>query len=342
MRSLPLWSTLLIASIPILGADTRAEEELPAVALQATSSVRREKPIGTPEQAGCIAPSDSPSVENEWYLRTEDKKAKLYVWEVGRGEPVVVVHGGFGAEQSYLYDAFRGLTDRFRVIFYDQRGSLRSACKPEDITVDRHLDDLDLLRRELKLDRVTLFGHSMGSYLVMAYLARYPEHVANVVLVGALIADSAKANVVSVDAKKLMERPEVARELDRVRQTGVKGEKLETHLWRVQFAGVNFFHVERWRQMKGGQAFYDARAGQAAAKSLPKKWNYTQRMHDYPVTIIKGDHDFLDFGGKYYSEFAKTGKHVTYVLLKDAGHNPWVDDPKAFHKGLLSALTSKP
>jgi proline-specific peptidase len=295
------------------------------------------------EEENAISPGDRSTVENEWYVPTQDKKASLYVWEVGRGEPVIAVHGGFGAEHSYLYDAFRGLTDRFHVIFYDQRGSLRSPCKPEYISVDKHVDDIEALRRALKLERVTLLGHSMGTYLTMAYMARYAQHVANVVLVSALPADTNAPNLGQGGAKKLMERPEVERELSKVRQSGVQGDKLETQLWRVRFASVNLFHVERWRQMKGGQAFYNGTAGQAAAKTLPEKWNFADvlRKHEYPVTIIRGDHDFLD-SGKYYSELAKAGKHLTDVVIKDAGHNIWVDEPKAFHEALLRGLTAKP
>ena len=117
-----------------------------------------------PAQGG-LAPADSPSVEDEWYLPSADGEARLYVWEVGRGDPVIVLHGGFGAEHSYLYDAVRGLSDRHRFVFYDQRGSLRSPCALEAVRFEAHVADLETLRAELGLERVSLFAHSMGTVL---------------------------------------------------------------------------------------------------------------------------------------------------------------------------------
>src|SRR6266571_3507998 len=86
----------------------------------------------------------------EWYLRTEDKAAELYVREVGQGEPVIVLHGGWGAEHSYLLNSIKGLETQFRFIFYDQRGSLRSRCKLEFISLEKHVQDLESLKEGAK------------------------------------------------------------------------------------------------------------------------------------------------------------------------------------------------
>ena len=126
----------------------------------------------------------------EWYLRTEDKAAELYVREVGQGDPVVVLHGGWGAEHSYLLNAIKGLETQFRFIFYDQRGSLRSPCKPEFISQEKHVQDLETLRKELKLEKLTIFAHSNGTRLAMLYLQKYAEQVKTLVLAGALPAQS--------------------------------------------------------------------------------------------------------------------------------------------------------
>lgn len=71
-------------------------------------------------------------------------------------------------------------------MFYDQRGSLRSLCPEDRITVDNHVEDLERLRSELKVPKIILVGHSMGTYLAMAYLGQYPNHVKRVVLLGAV------------------------------------------------------------------------------------------------------------------------------------------------------------
>jgi pimeloyl-ACP methyl ester carboxylesterase len=104
------------------------------------------------------------------------------VIEFGRGDTVVVLHGGWGGEHSGLIDAVRPLSDRFHFVLYDQRGSLRSAAPESTITVDRLVRDLDGLRRQLRQERITLLAHSMGSALSYAYLAKHPDRVRGLVL----------------------------------------------------------------------------------------------------------------------------------------------------------------
>lgn len=56
-------------------------------------------------------------------------ECQLFVQEYGTGpDTVVVLHGGWGAEHSYLLDAFSGVGNDRHLVFYDQRGSLRSPC----------------------------------------------------------------------------------------------------------------------------------------------------------------------------------------------------------------------
>lgn len=313
-------------------------------ASQVTTLVAMFLPLGLQEPVeNALGPADSRSVENEWYLPTEDGKARLYVWEVGRGTPVIVVHGGFGAEHSYLYDALRGLTEGYRLVFYDQRGSLRSPCARENITFANHVGDLDQLRRELGLERVSIFGHSMGTILCLQFLSDHPENVENLVLAGAPRADTRFEPRLAGELQAFFGREEIQVEIERIRASGLQGAKLDTALWRIQFAGANTFHVERWRTMKGGQSFYNQEAGTAAGKTLPGQWDFTPAIeeHDRPITIINGDHDFVDFGGEYYLELSDRIANLDYVLLENAGHNCWLDDPEGFRGALVAALPDR-
>src|SRR5438105_3809672 len=79
-------------------------------------------------------------------------------------KPVLVLHGGPGAEHDYLLPQMLGIgaTDR-ALFFYDQRGGGRS--KTDDrtpITWRTQVDDLSLVARELKLDAgngLTIVGY---------------------------------------------------------------------------------------------------------------------------------------------------------------------------------------
>ncbi len=290
----------------------------------------------------------------EWYLRAEGG-CRLFVQEYGRGrDTVVVLHGGWGAEHSYLLDAFRGLEDRFHLVFYDQRGSLRSPCPDSLISVDNHIKDLDRVRAALGVERITLFGHSMGTFLATAYLDRYPNRVRGMVLSGATVpryppADSAFLALIHAQERAkqaFFRRPEIEaqlREEGLAKDTTQMTDKERTNAWRVRFAGANIYHVERWREMRGGSwGYFKSGAGQAAAKTMPRTWDFTAalRAHSCPVWLIEGDHDFGPLTVEMHRRWIPDFPNARLRVLPSAGHNAWIDAPQEFQRALTEALES--
>ena len=65
--------------------------------------------------------------------------------EVGRGMPMILLHGGPDFDISYLLPELDRLSDKFHLIYYDQRrGRSDDYVKPEDVTLDSEMADLDL------------------------------------------------------------------------------------------------------------------------------------------------------------------------------------------------------
>jgi len=106
------------------------------------------------------------------------------------GKPAVFLHGGPGGETQPNH---RRLFDpaRYRIVLLDQRGSGRSLPHASDVGIDLstnttwHLiDDLELLRQYLRIDRWLVFGGSWGSTLALAYAETHPDRVNQLVLRG--------------------------------------------------------------------------------------------------------------------------------------------------------------
>lgn len=104
------------------------------------------------------------------------------------GLPVVHLHGGPGSGMS---ESARRLYDpnRFRVVFFDQRGAGRSTphasalnCDLETITLDRTIADIERLRVHLGVARWLVVGGSWGSTVALAYAQSHVERVSGVVL----------------------------------------------------------------------------------------------------------------------------------------------------------------
>ena len=80
--------------------------------------------------------------------RIEIGEASLYSRDIGRGQPLIVLHGGPDFDTSYLLPDLDRLADGYRLLYYDQRGRGRSAdgVRPEDVTIASDVDDLDKVR----------------------------------------------------------------------------------------------------------------------------------------------------------------------------------------------------
>ncbi len=121
----------------------------------------------------------------DWFLSTGDwqNDPQIYVCEFGSGaDTVVMLHGGWGGDYTGLLTAVANLGDQFHFIFYDQRGSLHSPFPDSLISFENHIEDLERLRKELRISKLNLVGHSMGAVLASAYATKYPAHIRRLVL----------------------------------------------------------------------------------------------------------------------------------------------------------------
>ncbi len=101
------------------------------------------------------------------------------------GKPVFFLHGGPGGSSSPYMRRFCDPA-KFLMVLYDQRGSGKS--KPfgeiKENTTQHLVEDIERLRKHLKLEKIILFGGSWGSTLALAYAETYPENVSGLVLRG--------------------------------------------------------------------------------------------------------------------------------------------------------------
>ena len=80
-------------------------------------------------------------------------------------------------------------------------------------------------------------------------------------------------------ANSMFERPEI--ELEK-RKASVDrlplSEKQKTEEWRIRYASANRYDVSKWRELRGGMAFYNGRAGSDAGKSMRENYDFTEAL----------------------------------------------------------------
>jgi proline-specific peptidase len=102
----------------------------------------------------------------------------------GPATPLLALHGGPGAGHYYLDPFIERMAAHRPVVVFDQLGCGESE-KPDDPslwTLDRAVEELDVVRETLGLERCHLFGQSWGGWLSIEYLARGRAGIVGLIL----------------------------------------------------------------------------------------------------------------------------------------------------------------
>lgn len=142
--------------------------------------------------AGCLpaqAQATRPVLANGPAAFQTSDSVRLFVRVAGQGVPCLVVHGGPGAGSYGLEKlGLAPLENTLQLVYLDQRGSGRSASSPRHAYgLARQVQDLEELRQQLGLRQWVLLAHSFGGVLATAYAQKYPERVAGLILVNAVL-----------------------------------------------------------------------------------------------------------------------------------------------------------
>jgi proline iminopeptidase len=113
-------------------------------------------------------------------------KYRVWTKKVGDGHiKVLLLHGGPGLTHEY-FECMESFFPQAGIEFYyyDQLGSHYSD-HPTDTalwSVERFTDEVEEVRKGLKLDSFYLLGHSWGGMLTMEYAVKYPDHLKGIII----------------------------------------------------------------------------------------------------------------------------------------------------------------
>ena len=144
---------------------------------------------GSPPVPASAAPTRLAAAPDH-YLTTGN--ARLRYREIGRGEPVVLLHG-YTQRLELISELADSLARDFRVIVPDQRGFGESSKFADPGRFGRVMgDDVIALMDALRLPRAHLVGHSMGALIAANVAVRFPERIRTAALIaGPFYPDSA-------------------------------------------------------------------------------------------------------------------------------------------------------
>ena len=280
--------------------------------------------------------------------------ALIYYQSVGRGAPLMIVHGGPGASHDYFLPYLLPLMRTNRLVFIDERGSGKSSKidDPRQYTVANMVDDIETVRQALGLGKISLLGHSFGGVLVQAYAFKYQKNLSHLIL-GSTFASTQELNQALAKMKAGMDPKERDR-VSALEAAGLfgKGEIWEHGRYSEEYAklawGKGYFPYvyqnhpdpnydplssntstawDVYRQMWGSD-------GEFIVDGNLKEVEYVDQLSQIkiPTLIIVGDHDESD--PRMSREMHEKIAGSQLVILPNSGHMTFVDQPEQFLKAV--------
>ena len=285
----------------------------------------------------------------------------IYYKIIGRGAPLMIVHGGPGASHDYLLPHLLPLARTNRLIFIDERGSGRSQ-KLEDAskyTVENMVEDVEDVRQALGLGKISLMGHSYGGVLAQAYALKYQRNLTHLIL-GSTFHSTTAINEILARMKQNMPADERDK-LNALEQAGLfgKGKDWEKNRYPDDYAklawGDGYFPYlyqrrpdpnydpmsgntstawDLYREMWGSH-------GEFVIDGNLKSVEYADRLSSIhvPTLVICGDHDESDPSLSRTMHEKIAGSKL--VIVPQSGHMVFVDQPTLYLKTIDGFLHGK-
>lgn len=255
---------------------------------------------------------------------------QLFVKSTGKGEPVIIIHGGPLLDHSYLFPYLEPLSENYRLFFYDQRLSGRSSADVDssEVSLANFIEDIDGIRNRFGLDKVHIIAHSWGGLLGMKYAIRYPERLHSLVLLNSM---PPSWELWQQENNRLAGRVSRQDSLDRqaVMQSGLLAEKYPEAVEKL--LKISFRSQFHNRQMADSLSFYipeDYRKRSSLfANLMPELSSYSLvdelKNISAPTFIIYGD-------GEPASKLSAPVlqdeiPNARMAIIKESGHFPFIE-----------------
>lgn len=240
--------------------------------------------------------------------------------DVGKGKTIILIHA-FPTDQRLWQPQLAELKNHFRVIALDLNGfGQTAAANGNAVTMQEYADEIHELMKFLRIQKAIIGGESMGGYIALSFLAKYPDNVEGLILSDSQsIADSPETKAKrEVSARDVLEHGSSAFNDAFMAKALSSNASDETKLSLRTI--VDSQPAASIASALRGMALRDD-TSDVLAKTL------------IPILIITGQQDILisPQQSKYMHAIAKNSKLVT---LSNAGHLSNLEQPEQWNQAV--------
>ncbi len=270
--------------------------------------------------------------------------AKLWVVTVGEGDPIIFIAGGPGGAHQGLRSFDPLSKEKHQLIYFDGfgRGKSDTARNVAEYTIARDIEDLEGLRKALKLTKISVLGHSYGGVVAQGYAIKYPQNVSHLIL-----ADTFHSFIMwqenddNSNHEIRVGYPEVWGELMKIREKGaVSSDAMHQEIYgRVPYGFMYAYNPDKFTG-RGGKPYPNSFNSKLYYQMVGKdgdfivgndigNFDFRKQLKDLkmPILILTGRYDrvAVPWMAVKYKEYCPQAQ---FVMFEKSGHNPQVEEPE--------------
>lgn len=275
-----------------------------------------------------------PTVAQTTIAPPADKEAsvfgmKIHYVEAGSGPVVILLHGLGGNSSNWAFN-INALAQKYRVIVPDQIGFGRSDKPLINYRVGTYVDFLDKFLDELKIEKASFVGNSLGGWISALYTLTHPARVERLVLVDAAGFTLPK----EIDMKALVG-------LNPSTRDGMRQLAAQVFYNRILFASDAAIDIALAQRLTAGDGYTIQRLVESIARNedvLDGRLNAIKQ----PTLIVWGNNDGLTPLAREGEHFKQELPGAQFVVFDQCGHVPQVEKAAEFNAALLKFLSAAP
>lgn len=268
-------------------------------------------------------------------------QAQPFKKETGKGEPLLIVHGGPGLNHTYLLPHLKKLSKWYTLVFYDQRACGRSAIPSSDsASLKFSVDDIEGIRKNLGVEKILLFGHSWGAVPITQYALDYPDRVKGIIYCNpTTLSKEYDAIIQETQSTRVTGRDSTNRSII-IGSPDFKAGKADAYRRLLMLSFLHSFADEtNFEKLKFELQPQFQQASQVLYAGLGpdlKDYNYynsVQRFR-FPTLILHGREDALPLQAS--ERLLESIPNSRLTIFRNSGHFIFIEEPKKFYQEVVA------